>query len=52
MLKRSWFSDGADQRLDRLVPRCDDPPTIAQALAAAPDTARLAEEDQRGRTRT
>jgi hypothetical protein len=53
MTQRAWFPVGADQqlKLGGLLPRCDDPPTIALALEAATRAASKEEEEPRGRDR-
>ena len=36
MTQRLWLPRGATEILGGLIPRCDDPPTTAQVLDAAP----------------
>jgi hypothetical protein len=43
MEERRWFPGWADHKLGGFFPQCDDPPTIALALAAAPGVAQEAQ---------
>jgi hypothetical protein len=48
MTQPAWFPVGAEQRLAgqlRFLPRCDDPPTTALALDAAPWAAERPDEE-------
>ena len=46
MTQQAWFPVGAEQRLGgQIIPRCDDPPTIALALDAAPSVGRAPDEE-------
>ena len=36
MTQRHWVPRGATENFGGLIPRCDDPPTTAQVLDAAP----------------
>lgn len=36
MTQRLWLPRGATENFGGLIPRCDDPPTTAQVLDAAP----------------